>query len=127
MSFSQILERVVRLVRTGRLLDVPTHELHRAQALIDAENERDRRGRAETSQVERAEAARLRRVLAAMRALGVEPPTTLHEATRAWRRALLLVHPDTNGALDHQGRQRAEARTRELNEAYAIVKEFFNG
>lgn len=132
MSFGQLLDRLARLMRSVRHTTA-VGDLQTAQDLIDEENRRDRRGRVPQpgsrgpGRTTEAEKAYLLRVLAALHTLGLEPPTTLDEATRAWKRQLLRVHPDTGGGRGDAEERTASERTRVLNEAYAIVKEHYHG
>lgn len=124
MSFERIFSRISRLMHSLREKNGEGDDLRRAQELIDEANRRDRQGdRADEAAEE--EKSRLRRVIAAVRRLGLEPPVTLEEATRAWRAELYRVHPDRNEHLSDLEKVETARRTRELNEAYAIVKEHF--
>ncbi len=125
MSFEQIFDRIARMMRSIGGETRTSDDLRRAQELIDEANRRDRGEKVKADEVDEAEKARLRAVISAIRRLGLEPPVTLDQATRAWRAELHRVHPDRHEHLGSREKEESAQRTRELNEAYAIVKEHF--
>lgn len=125
MSFDQIYDRIARLARSIRAGSQRPDDLRRAEELIDHENRRDREREARRQEESTEERARLRSVIAAIRKLGLEPPVTFQQAAQAWRRELLRVHPDRNEHRSDREKEAGAIRTREVNEAFAIIKEHF--
>ena len=58
----------------------------------------------------------------AFTALGLEPDATLAEAKAAYKRLVVLYHPDKVAHLAPEFQQLAEKKTRELREAFEAVK-----
>lgn len=54
--------------------------------------------------------------------LGLAPGTPLAEAKKAWRALLVQYHPDKVAHLAPEFRALAEAKTRELNEAWSVLE-----
>ncbi len=124
MSFNQIFSRLTRIARSyGSAGHGSTHDdLRRAQELIDEARSREEASRWEAALVEEEDQMSYRR---ACTTLELRPGASLDEASMAYRRIIMAVHPDRTAHLPEREKERARLRTQELNHAYAIIKEHF--
>ena len=123
MSFSQIFSRFGRIARSygvggeGGSKD----DLRRAQELIDEARAREERVGWEAALASDEERSYHR----ACAVLEIRPGAPLSEASMAYRRSIVLVHPDHTAHLPTGEQERARLRTQELNWADTIIKEYF--
>jgi hypothetical protein len=122
MSFSQIFSRIGRIARSyGAGEGSHDDELRRAQELIDEAKAREERVGWEAA-LGAEESRNYRRACAVLQ---INPGAPLSEASIAYRRSIVLVHPDHTAHLPAGEQERARLRTQELNWAYTIIKEYF--
>lgn len=70
--------------------------------------------------------ARVNEIKSAYAILGVPVNASVEEIKSAYRRLAMQYHPDTVAALGQDAQRRAEARFKEIQKAYEIVKKYKN-
>lgn len=124
MSFWQIFSRVSRLATTSSLFDGDTShsgELRRAQELIDQARREDAKAAA-AFEKPAAAANNAMNHIRACEILGVARAATLLEVAQAYRKIIVIHHPDHAVKSTPEEQRIARIRTQEINEAYTFLK-----
>ncbi|MEO6048084.1 MAG: J domain-containing protein [Candidatus Kapaibacterium sp.] len=125
MSFWQIFSRVSRLATTSSIFDGDrshSGELRRAQELIDQARRDDAKAAAAAFEKPAAAANNAMNHIRACEILGVARAATLLEVAQAYRKIIVIHHPDHAVKSTPEEQCTARIRTQEINEAYTFLK-----
>lgn len=125
MSFWQIFSRVSRLAGTSSIFNGDTSssgDLRRAQDLIEQARRDDAKAAAAFEQPPPTTNTTAMTHVRACEILGVPRAATLLEVAQAYRKIIVIHHPDHAVKSTPEEQRAARIRTQEINEAYTFLK-----